>query len=171
MEFDSKKTLVSPIPLSSQTIRILEHSLVLCGTGLEHESGNIHDDQKQNLTEEKIFENVKKNVQMVFTLRNHLEHARISELGEVMDAAWELKTYSPLISNRYLDEIYSFSKENGAKGGKILGAGGGGFFLFYVEPEMRTNLTDALIGKGLQIQPFQFDFEGAQGWSSFTEGK
>ena len=59
MEFDSKKTLVSPIPLSSQTIRILEHSLVLCGTGLEHESGNIHDDQKQNLTEEKIFENVK----------------------------------------------------------------------------------------------------------------
>ena len=70
-----------------------------------------------------------------------------------------------------MDEIYSFSKENGAKGGKILGAGGGGFFLFYVEPEMRTNLTDALIGKGLQIQPFQFDFEGAQGWSSFTEGK
>ena len=172
MEFDSKKTLVSPIPLSSQTIRILEHSLVLCGTGLEHESGNIHDDQKQNLTEEKIFENVKKNVQMVFTLRNHLEHARISELGEVMDAAWELKkTYSPLISNSFLDEIYSFSKEHGAKGGKILGAGGGGFFLFYVEPEMRTNLTDALIGKGLQIQPFQFDFEGAQGWSSFTEGK
>ena len=49
---------------------------------------------------------------MVFTLRNHLEHARISELGEVMDAAWELKkTYSPLISNRYLDEIYSFSKK------------------------------------------------------------
>ena len=69
-----------------------------------------------------------------------------------------------MISNDYIDSIYDGALENGAIGGKLLGAGGGGFFLFFVSPFEKHNLISYLVNKGFKIQPFRFEENGLQTW-------
>ena len=70
-----------------------------------------------------------------------------------------------MITNNYIDEIYDGALANGALGGKILGAGGGGFFLFFVPPFAKHLLTRYLKSKGLVINPFRFEKQGLRTWS------
>ena len=65
-----------------------------------------------------------------------------------------------MISNEYIDDIYKGALENGAKGGKLLGAGGGGFFIFYVSPFKKHELMRYLNSKNLTVQPFNFEPDG-----------
>ena len=71
-----------------------------------------------------------------------------------------------MISNNYIDEIYEGALENGALGGKLLGAGGGGFFIFYVTPFKKNALITYLKTKNLTIQPFRFEPDGLKTWTS-----
>ena len=83
-----------------------------------------------------------------------------------MNNAWMIKRQlSSKISSPYLDSIYSIAIENGALGGKLLGAGGGGFFLFFVAPFSKIKLIDALEKLSLEIQPFRFETDGMKSWT------
>jgi len=167
LEFGSDQNIVHPIRLNPETLLELEESLVLCDTGISHDSGNIHKDQRQEMHREDIKQLVKQNVKLTYDIRNHLLRGNLAAFGKALDKAWQLKrNLSNKISNAHLDSIYNEALKNGAIGGKLLGAGGGGFFLFYVRPFEKHNLLKYLKSKKLSIQPFTFEKEGLKTWSS-----
>jgi D-glycero-alpha-D-manno-heptose-7-phosphate kinase len=166
MEFDSKENIVHPLKINEETLLELEESLVLCNTGIIHNSGEIHQDQKQALQQEHIKKLVKRNKELTFETKNYLLRGRLADFGKALHEAWILKRqFSEQISSSNLDEIYNFALENGAVGGKLLGAGGGGFFLFYVPPFKKYQLIRALEKKRLSVNHFTFDNNGLQAWT------
>jgi len=167
IEFHPEENIVSTIRLQSDIALELEESLVLCDTGIEHHSGNIHVDQKQTMESSSVQKLVKKNVELTYSTRKHLLRGDLVKFGECLDAAWRLKrNFSSMISNDYIDAIYEGALENGALGGKLLGAGGGGFFIFYVPPFKKNALITYLKTKNLTIQPFCFEPDGLKTWTS-----
>jgi D-glycero-alpha-D-manno-heptose-7-phosphate kinase len=166
MEFKASGNLIHPVRLNADIIRELEESLVLCDSGSAHDSGEIHKNQKENLVSDAdITKRVKENTLLTYQMREDLLRGELLSFGKKMDKAWELKrSFSKKISNSYLDSIYNDAKENGAMGGKLLGAGGGGFFLFFVPPERKLDLLHALSDRDLKTMPFIFDERGLTSW-------
>lgn len=166
MEFKKSGNLIHPIRLSNEVSRELEESLILCDTCSVHDSGDIHKKQKEKLfSDSNIIEKVKENTALTYEMRDDLLRGNLLSFGKKMDTAWKLKrSFSEDISNDFLDHVYSLAKENGAIGGKLLGAGGGGFFLFFVPPEKKLNLINSLSEASLKVTPFIFDEEGLVSW-------
>lgn len=166
MEFNSNQNLINPIRLNKELLLELEESLVLCYTGTTHDSGNIHTDQKVQTGNHNVKERIQANVALTYEMRNHLLRGRLSEFGICLHKAWELKrSFSSKISSPWLDEIYDGAIQNGAIGGKLLGAGGGGFFLFYVTSFNRLQLINWIKLTGLYYTPFVFENSGLQSWT------
>ena len=115
---------------------------------------------------ENIRRKVQSNVELTYRMRNHLLRGRLFEFGQCLDESWQFKRqFSNKISSDGLDRIYSSAMECGAVGGKLLGAGGGGFFLFYVPPFRKHELIDTLEAAGQIVRPFRFEQAGLQAWS------
>lgn len=167
IEFHPDENIVSPIRLHSKIALELEESLLLCDTGIGHHSGNIHNDQKESMSSEVVQKLVAKNVELTYSTRKYLLRGDLVKFGECLDTAWRLKrNFSSMISNDHLDAIYNGAIENGALGGKLLGAGGGGFFIFYVPPFKKHTLMSYLKSKKFTIQPFRFEPDGLKTWTS-----
>jgi D-glycero-alpha-D-manno-heptose-7-phosphate kinase len=166
MEFNSDINIIHPIRLNNEILLELEESLVLCYTGTTHDSGNIHDDQKEQTKTSSVKERIESNVKLTFEMRNYLLKGKLFEFGKALHQVWELKkSFSSKISSPFLDEIYDGAIQNGAIGGKLLGAGGGGFFLFYVQPFDKLKLMNWLESKNLKYTPFVFEDKGLQSWT------
>ena len=166
MEFNKEQNLINPIRLNNEVILELEESLVLCYTGTNHDSGIIHKDQKEQTRNEDVKDRIQTNVDLTYKMRNHLLKGRLTDFGYCLHKAWELKrSFSSKISNSFLDEIYNGAIQNGAIGGKLLGAGGGGYFLFYVPSFDRHTLMNWIKTKGLIATPFVFENNGLQSWT------
>lgn len=166
MEFRMDQNIVHPLRIHPDTLLELEESLILCDTGSTHNSGDIHQDQRQDMQQKDIQQKVQTNVELTYRIRNHLLRGRLLQFGRSLHEAWLLKRqFSSKISNNRLDYIYDIALSNGALGGKLLGAGGGGFFLFYAPPFKKHELIDALESEGLKIRPFRFEEEGLRAWS------
>tara|TARA_B110000090_G_scaffold209953_1_gene268930 strand:+ start:5500 stop:6903 length:1404 start_codon:yes stop_codon:yes gene_type:complete len=167
LEFGAKENIIQPIRIHPDIILELEESLILCDTAIPHNSGDIHLNQKEKMNSDVIKNNVKENVRLTYEIRNYLLNGNLDNFGGSLDKAWQLKkTFSNMISNEYIDSIYDGAIKNGALGGKLLGAGGGGFFMFYVPPFEKHNLINYLKSKKLKIQPFRFEQNGLQTWTS-----
>ncbi len=165
LEFKKDQNIVHPLKIQKNTLLQLEESLLLCDTGTIHESGDIHSDQKKEMRNKNISQLVKSNVALCYEMRDQLLRGRLNDFAISLDKAWQAKRqFSSKISSSKLDNIYKNALKNGAIGGKLLGAGGGGFFLFFVKPEKRFSLTKHLIGAGLNPTNFKFEPEGLQGW-------
>ncbi len=170
LEFGANETLIYPLRMDPDVLLELEESLVLCDTGISHNSGDIHLDQQNKMSAESIKRNVEQNVELTYKIRSHLLAGRLEKIGEALHEGWQLKkTFSSHISNEILDTIYEGALNNGASGGKLLGAGGGGYFLFYAPPFKKIKLLTHLKSKGLKVQPFQFEKSGLKTWSSRME--
>jgi D-glycero-alpha-D-manno-heptose-7-phosphate kinase len=166
MEFRMEQNIVHPLRIPTDILLELEESLVLCDTGNSHDSGNIHQDQQRHMQQEEIQKKVQSNVDLTYAIRNHLLRGRLLQFGQSLNEAWQLKRqFSDKISNSFLDQIYDGALQQGAIGGKLLGAGGGGFFLFYALPFQKYQLAQWLETQGLKIHPFRFDPEGLKAWS------
>jgi len=166
MEFKQDQNIIHPIRLPNDVLLELEESLVLCYTGTTHDSGDIHKDQRLKSRSEEVEKRIQSNVELTFDMRNHLLRGRLNKFGKSLDMAWQLKrSFSDRISNPWLDEIYAGAMENGAIGGKLLGAGGGGYFLFYAKHFYRHKLMDWMKGKNLEYVPFRFEESGLQSWT------
>ena len=165
LEFQFERNIVHPLRVHPDTLAELEESLVLCDTGTTHESGDIHRDQRGNTQKGRVQEFVKANVTLTYRIRDCLLRGRLSDFGEALHQAWELKkNFSEGITNHRLDELYRQALAHGALGGKLLGAGGGGFFLFYVTSFRRHELVAYLVNQGLTIRPFRLEQEGLKSW-------
>jgi D-glycero-alpha-D-manno-heptose-7-phosphate kinase len=166
MEFNKEQNIINPIRINNDTILELEESLVLCYTGTTHDSGNIHNDQKEQTKKEDVKDRIQSNVELTYEIRNHLLRGNLNDFGHCLHKAWELKrSFSSKISTPWLDEIYDGAMQNGAIGGKLLGAGGGGYFLFYVPSFDRHTLINWIKSKGLFVTPFIFESNGLQSWT------
>ena len=165
MEFNAEQNLINPIRLNNDTLSQLEENLILCYTGKTHNSDNIHIDQKEKTKSKSVENRIIKNVKLTYEMRNHLLKGRLNNFGKCLHKAWEIKkSLSSKISNNYLDDIYNEALENGAIGGKLLGAGGGGYFLFYTPSINRINLINWIKEKGLLYTPFIFEQNGLKSW-------
>lgn len=167
MEFRMDQNIVHPLRIPSDILLELEESLILCDTGTAHDSGDIHQDQRQQMQKDEVRDKVQSNVELTYRMRNHLLRGRLLQFGQSLHEAWQFKRqFSSRISNIRLDQIYEGALSHGAIGGKLLGAGGGGFFLFYVPPFSKHELIDHLEASGLRIRPFRFEQEGLRTWSA-----
>lgn len=167
MEFRMDQNIVHPLRIHPDVLLELEESLILCDTGTPHDSGDIHQDQRQHMQREDIRQKVQSNVELTYRMRNHLLRGRLLQFGQSLHEAWQFKRqFSGKISNARLDEIYEDALDNGAVGGKLLGAGGGGFFLFYVPPFRKHDLIQNLEAAGLNVRPFRFEQDGLRAWSA-----
>lgn len=165
IEFKMDQNIVHPLRIPQEILLELEESLILCNTGVQHNSGNIHKDQRNEMRRKDKQKLVQKNVDLCYKLRNQLLRGSLMEFGKSLDSAWKFKRdLSNEISNPYLDDIYNKALDNGAIGGKLLGAGGGGFFLFFVPPSSKHLLLSHLEKEGLQVSPFRFESEGLKSW-------
>lgn len=167
IEFTKETNIIHPLRIPRKTLLELEENLVLCNTGIAHESGNIHNDQKKNMKNENIERLVMENVKHVYKIKNQLLKSKLADFGNSLDKSWlNKREFSDKISSPLIDKIYNGAKKNGAIGGKLLGAGGGGFFLFYVPPFKRNSLEEYLKSINLEIFRFNFDNSGLQTWKT-----
>lgn len=167
MEFRMDQNIVHPLRISPDILLELEENLVLCNTGTAHDSGDIHTDQRNEMQQEDVHKKVLTNVELTYRMRNHLLRGRLLQFGKCLHEAWQLKRqFSSKISNGRLDKIYQDACDHGAVGGKLLGAGGGGFFIFYVTPFHKHELISHLEATGLSVQPFRFEPEGLCAWTA-----
>ncbi|WP_111976534.1 GHMP family kinase ATP-binding protein [Algibacillus agarilyticus] len=166
MEFRMEQNIVHPLRIPEDTLLELEENLVLCNSNLSHHSGEIHKHQKEMMTQDEVIEKVKENVELTYEMRNNLLRGRLHQFGLNLNKAWSLKKqFSSRISSQELDNIYDQALLNGALGGKLLGAGGGGFFLFYVPAFKKLELIKALEKMGKQAIQFRFESEGLKSWT------
>lgn len=141
----------------------LEHFLYMFYTGIDRQSKLILNLQK-NATErnnKQIILNLKQVQSLGIEIRDALKKGQATKFGDLLDLHWNLKRKREKTTNRKIDNWYSIAKENGARGGKIMGAGGGGFFLFYCE-KSAPRLIDSLEKSGLKHIPFGIDWIGTK---------
>ncbi|HEY2010098.1 MAG TPA: CBS domain-containing protein [Rhizomicrobium sp.] len=166
MEFSAGENVIVPLRLEERTIRELESCFVLCHTGKSHHSGNIHTDQKLRMqSSPEAARAAQRQKELTAEMHRALLRGEVHRYGRLLHEAWMAKRqFSSLISDSETDRIYEHAIANGAEGGKILGAGGGGYFLFFAPPFARYRLVNALHDIGYQTERLMFDSEGLQSW-------
>jgi D-glycero-alpha-D-manno-heptose-7-phosphate kinase len=167
IEFKESENIVHPLKIKKETLLELEGNLILCNSKQAHVSGQIHADQKEQFDKSThIQEQVHRNKELCYQMKSLILKGQLNEFGRCLDFAWNLKkNFSTGISDERLDKICLTALQAGAMGGKLLGAGGGGFFLFYVLPEKRASLIESLKDFGLETNPVHFDEDGLQVWT------
>ena len=139
-----EKVDIEPVFYSSKTHRKLEKNLILFYTKLKRDASEVLKlQEKEAHNNRKVLREIKN---LVIPLREALsEGGSLNQVGEILHENWLLKkSLSNIISSREIDKYYDKARKAGAIGGKLLGAGGGGFLMFYVEPENQKNVIDAL---------------------------
>jgi D-glycero-alpha-D-manno-heptose-7-phosphate kinase len=172
MEFSADQNIIMPMRLEQRTLLEIEESLVLCHTGKAHDSGAIHRDQKkQPIEPEELRRITDRQKQLTREMRHHLLRGDISAYGRLLHEGWLAKrALSSLVSDGEMDRIYDFAMRQGALGGKILGAGGGGYFLFFVPPFCRYGFSEAMKSFGYDCERIQFEQDGLQSWKTRFAG-
>jgi len=159
IDFADNQFKVNPIIIHPDRKALLNRSLLLFYTGISRFSAEIQKDTISN-QKDKTAE-LKEMLSLVNDAQAILEdkHSDFNDFGRLLDHTWRLKRQTgKKISNDSIDDLYEKGLKAGALGGKLLGAGGGGFFLFYVEPDKRQAVIDAL--DNLMHVPFTFENEG-----------
>ena len=158
-----RRVTVEPLRLSRQTLLDLEDNLLLFFTGQSRAAGTIllDQDSRTRAGDPEMIRNLDYVKEMGYRSKDALETGNLTRLGELMHEHWEHKRRrSGGISNPQIDSWYSLAMNNGAIGGKLVGAGGGGFLMFYASDQRR--LRQAMADAGLSEVRFGFDFEGAK---------
>jgi D-glycero-alpha-D-manno-heptose-7-phosphate kinase len=146
---------LSPLSIKKEVLKKLESNLIMFYTGKVRNANEILSEQIKNSMQKSKVKNLLKMCELAKTMKDQLENGIVSNFGEIMDESWQLKkTLADGISSDVLNNIYDTALKNGAKGGKLLGAGGAGFFLFYCELE-----EQAWLRKTLNMQELKFVFE------------
>lgn len=158
-DFDGTDFRINPIKISDDKLKCFQDNLMLLFTGFTHYSGIVAKEQQKNISS-KLGE-LDEMKSLVFEAEKILLNGELDDFGKLLDHTWFLKrSLSKKITTYEIDKIYSKAKEHGALGGKLLGAGGGGFMLLYVPKYKQKNLKKAL--KEFRFVPFKFENSGTQ---------
>jgi D-glycero-alpha-D-manno-heptose-7-phosphate kinase len=162
IEFKKNDTVfIERIELDADLKHTMSNNLLLFYLGNTRKASTILSEQKQNIEDGSKSENLIKMVQLAYDLKAALLAGEIDALGESLHLGWKLKReLASGITSSLIDHYYDLAMKAGALGGKLLGAGGGGFLLFYVKPENHLHVKNALID--LSFTEFNFDDSGTQ---------
>lgn len=156
------KVTADPVILPPGRLQDLENSLLLFYSGVQRNAAVVLEEQIQKTSAGKLDEQLSRMRQQVGEGLSILcSGAPLADFGLLLHEAWQSKrTLSSQVSNRWIDEIYERARNAGALGGKLLGAGGGGFLLLYVEPDQTQSVRSALVD--LHEVRFQFESSGSR---------
>lgn len=168
IEFHDEITVVNSLRLRPETICELEYSLVFAYVGGQHFSSHIIEKQVENYRrgKEETVRAMDRLKELAYEMKKALLLGRLREFGELLDVAWKSKKrMAEGITNPRIDELYDEARRSGALGGKISGAGGGGFMFFCCDPRRRFAVQNRLRQLGAQLVNFSFVKEGVQTWT------
>lgn len=155
---------VFPARISEDVLEEFERNILLFYTGITRRSSEVLADQNKasNENDEGVINKLHHTKEIGWQIKSVLEAGDLRRFGNLLDMHWRIKKQlSGKVSSDRIDRWYKIAKENGALGGKIIGAGGGGFFMFYCEDD-RGKLRAAMANEGLIEMRFDFDFEGTK---------
>lgn len=150
---------VQALDISEKVYEQLQKNLLMFYTGDIRSASSILQEQKKNMNRAQNMDNLKRMCCLAENMRDALEQGELDTFGEILNENWELKkSLATGISSGYIDELYQTAIQNGALGGKLLGAGGGGFLLFYCEEEQQQRLREVMKLRELAVK---FEREGS----------
>jgi D-glycero-alpha-D-manno-heptose-7-phosphate kinase len=169
IEFTREATRVEPLHLLPATLYELEYALVFAYVGGQHFSSRIIERQVGNFErrETSAVEAMDRIKELAYEMRRALDGGDVPGFGDLLDAGWQAKKrMAEGISNPRIDAVYEVARRAGARGGKISGAGGGGFMFFVTDPVKRFAVQDALREQGAELVNFTFVEEGMRVWTA-----
>lgn len=161
------RVIVNPLRIRDDIAHELELSLLLCFTGITRASAKVIEDQtrRARASAEETMAGLRAQKELAVAMKAALVTGTLEEFGELLGEAWkQKKRMSPLISNPRIEELYEIAQNNGALGGKITGAGGGGYILLYCDFTKKHRVIEALEHAGAVITEFAFDTKGLTTW-------
>jgi D-glycero-alpha-D-manno-heptose-7-phosphate kinase len=161
------RVIVNPLRVRDSIVNELELNLLLCYTGTTRLSSNIIADQTSRVQtqDSTALEGLRAQKELAVAMKAALLRGELDEFGELLGQAWtEKKKMSPLITNSLIDEAYESAIRHGATGGKVTGAGGGGYILFYCDFTKKHRVSEALEKLGASVTEFSFERRGLTTW-------
>ncbi|MFQ5568217.1 MAG: GHMP kinase [Rhodothermales bacterium] len=167
MEFNGDEVLVNPLRILPEWVNELEYSMVLAYSGQSRNSADIVSDQIDNYRHQRqeYVEAMDCTKALAFEMKHRLLKGEFEALGILLHDAWLAKKgMSDKVSNPHIDALYEAAMAEGALGGKVSGAGGGGFMFFFTGFDRRHHVIEALEKRGAQVVHFGFTDAGIQTW-------
>ena len=165
MKFNKHGVNVNRVKIDDDTKNELQYSSLLCYTGNPRESAKIIESQVEKFNKGQNEEALDKSVEIALSMTAALERGDIVTAGELLDESWIYKKqFSSKISNPQIDALYEAAKDEGAIGGKVSGAGGGGFMYFICKYDRKYSVAKRLQSMGARVTDFMFEPEGVITW-------
>lgn len=156
---------VSPLAISDSAAEELRSRILLMFTGIRRSSSSILAHQRDDTASARpeVLDSLHRTKEIGFAVRDALERGELDRFGAILHEHWEnKKRRAPEITDQRIDRWYGMAREAGALGGKVVGAGGGGFLMLYCAERAKPRVRAALIAEGLTELPFDFDHAGAK---------
>jgi D-glycero-alpha-D-manno-heptose-7-phosphate kinase len=167
IELTEDRVVVNPLRVAPDVTLELEHNLLLCYTGTTRKSDHIIEDQTARFVErdEDAVAGLRAQKELAVEMKNALLQRRLRDFGELLHTAWEAKKrMSTRISNARIDQLYEEARKTGAIGGKVTGAGGGGYVLLYCRYDRKHAVAERMIELGATVDDFAFEGNGLRTW-------
>lgn len=167
IEFLPDHVIVNPLKISPDIVNELQYNLLLCYTGQTRLSSRIIEDQvhRYERGETDSLEALRELKRLTVEMKNALLRRNLKQFGELLHEEWQQKKrMSEKISNAELDELYELARKHGAIGGKITGAGGGGYMLLYCHYDKKHIVAGKMKEAGCMVTEFAFEPMGVQTW-------
>lgn len=167
MEFyDGDQVIVNPLRIKRETINELELNLLLYYVGKPHQSSDVIAEQINNMQSGTNIEALHALKQQAIMMKKALLYGNLPSIGHILDFGWQFKKeLADTVTDPNIDYIYEVAKQNGALGGKLSGAGGGGFMMLFVPQMARWNVINALQQLGGKFIRFHFVKQGLETWT------
>lgn len=169
MEFSKdEKVIVNPLRIPNRYLNEMAHNIVLYYTETSRLSSTIIESQSRNVVtkNQRSIDAMHQLKKQAILMKEAILKGELEKIGEILDFGWEYKKQmADGITNPMIDNIYEIAKKHGATGGKISGAGGGGFMIFYCPDTTRTKVVKALETLGGQVKRYEFTTQGLTTWT------
>lgn len=165
---DVEKTVrVNPVVIDQDIINELQCRSVICFTGMSRDSGKIITTQIESFKNKQNEEALDESKRLAKDISVAVKNGKLDDAGMLLDEAWSYKKqFSNNVSNRHINSLYRAAKQKGAIGGKVSGAGGGGFMYFICEYDKKAQVAQELKKRGAEVTDFMFEPNGVTSWRS-----
>ena len=168
IEFTGARTIVNPLKIRPEVANELSYRLLLAYIGGGHFTNDLLQRQQQGYASKRseTVDALDATKRLAVAMKNELLRGNIDEMGRLLDEGWQLKKqFTDGISNPHVDEIYTKARAAGALGGKLVGAGGGGFILLFCDFARRAQVAKVIQASGGSVMDFSLESAGLQTWS------